>query len=400
MATLRVFVSSTAYDLGMLRSALKTFIESLGFEPIMSEYSDVLYDPREHTHASCIAEVRNCDVMVLLIGARFGGEAIPSVVGALGEQDVRAIMSANTEHKFSVTQAESLTAFDCGMPVFSFVDIGVLHDYRVYSLNRDAKITYPSISQPEAAGYIFDFIDFLQNKSFGNAVIPFARMEDVITHLRKQWAALFQRLLRESRDQRDETRRIDRLSEQFDDLKTALLATVGDEEARRIARGVVRYRRLIDFIKEIPGEGDLRHYAINYTGEWREFLREYGGIQEIFTFEDERRIPPYICMIRADGSGFTSRMSPGAFSRLSQDWNNFKSEPASLRTVLYDTLTEQDVRPGLFMTRSLSKDEVGEFISRHMSSLEQNSGTSPAAESRIEAGTTLDSPPEKNTIKT
>lgn len=395
MATLRVFVSSTAYDLGVLRSALKTFMENFGFEPILSEYSDVLYDPREHTHASCIAEVRNCDVMVLLIGARFGGEAIPSVVSELGGHQVAEILSANAEHKFSVTQAESLTAFDCGIPVFSFVDIGVLHDYRVYSLNRDTKITYPSISQPETAEYIFDFIDFLQSRSFGNAVIPFARMEDVIAHLRKQWAGLFQRLLRESRDQQDETRRIDRLSEQFDDLRTALLATVGDDEARRIARGVVRYRRLIDFIRDIPAEGDLRHYAVDYTGEWREFLREYGGVEEIRVLEDERRLPPYVVMVKADGSGFASRLSSTGFSRITQEWNNFKSEPASLRAVLYDTLAEQDIRPTLFGARSLTKEDLDELVAERSTSREQDSGSSPAPEPSIDEPVVLESVPKR-----
>ena len=69
----------------MLRSSLRGFIESLGFEPILSDYSDVLFDPREHTHASCIAEIRNCDVVVLVVGSRFGGEAIPSVIKDLGQ---------------------------------------------------------------------------------------------------------------------------------------------------------------------------------------------------------------------------------------------------------------------------------------------------------------------------
>ena len=369
MATLRVFISSTAYDLGMLRSALRTFIDSLGFEPILSEYSDVLFDPREHTHASCIAEVKNCDVMVLLVGARFGGEAIPSVVSSLEEPQVSEIMAANSGHKFSVTQAESLTAFDCGIPVFSFVDIGVLHDYRVYSLNRDIKIIYPSVSQPETAEYIFDFIDFLQSRSFGNAVISFGRIEDVVGHLRKQWAALFQRLLRENRDQRDETRRIDRLSEQFDDLKTALLATVGDEEARRIARGVVRYRRLIDFLRGLPVEGDLRHYVINYTGDWRELLREYADVQHIRMTEDGPGMP-YTLMIKGDGSALATRLTSNGFSRISQEWNDFKSENVSLRTVLYDTLADQDTRSALSMTRALVKDEVEAFIARHMSTRE------------------------------
>ncbi|HBE5548536.1 TPA: DUF4062 domain-containing protein, partial [Escherichia coli] len=36
MAGLRVFVSSTCYDLSLLRSQLRIFIQNLGYEPMMS----------------------------------------------------------------------------------------------------------------------------------------------------------------------------------------------------------------------------------------------------------------------------------------------------------------------------------------------------------------------------
>jgi Domain of unknown function (DUF4062) len=366
MAALRVFVSSTAYDLGVLRSSLRTFIDSLGFEPILSEYSDVLFDPREHTHTSCIAEVRNCDIVVLIVGARFGGEAVPEVVKNLDERQVEPILSTNGEHKFSVTQAEAITAFDQGIPVFAFVDVGVLHDYRVYSLNQNVKITYPSISQPDTAEYIFEFINFLQHRSYGNAVIPFARLEDVIDHLRKQWTALFQRLLRESRDRREESRRIDRLSDQFEDLKAALLASVGDGEARKIARGVVRYRRLIDFIRAIPSPNDLRHYATEYEGDWLEFLQGYADIAEIKSLPDERSYPPYTLLFTHDGSAYVARISNIGMSRISTEWSDFKAESPQLRTIIYDTLSEQEMRPSTVMPRVLSKAEVEQFIAERV----------------------------------
>ena len=46
----KIFVSSTCYDLNIVRSQLRGFIKRLGYEPIMSEYGDVLYDPRSHTY--------------------------------------------------------------------------------------------------------------------------------------------------------------------------------------------------------------------------------------------------------------------------------------------------------------------------------------------------------------
>lgn len=366
MATLRVFVSSTAYDLGVLRSSLRGFIQGLGFEAILSEYSDVLFDPREHTHTSCIAEVKNCDIVVLVVGSRFGGEVIPNVVSNLGPQ-ADAVLSGNNGHRFSITQAECLTAFDQGIPVFIFVDAGVFHDYRVYTHNPNVKIAYPSIAQPETAEYIFEFISFLQRRSNGNAVVPFARIEEMIDHLRKQWTALFQRLLRDNRDRQEESKRIDRLSEQFEDLKSALLATVVDTEARRIAKGVVRYRRLIDFIRSMPVKGDLRPYVVESEGDWTEFLRSYASIVEVTSTREDRSIPPYSVMLMEDGSGFIARLTAAAITRIGMDWNDFKSEAKQLRTVLYDTLAEQDGRSAM-MIRHMSKDETDDFIETRIDS--------------------------------
>jgi hypothetical protein len=52
MAKLRVFVSSTCYGLGVLRTELRPFIASLGYEPVMSEFSDILYDLHVYRHIS------------------------------------------------------------------------------------------------------------------------------------------------------------------------------------------------------------------------------------------------------------------------------------------------------------------------------------------------------------
>ena len=70
-----MFISSTCYDLSLLRSQLRLFTKNMGYNPIMSDYEDVLYDPRIHTHTSCVDEVKNCDILILIIGSRFGGKA-------------------------------------------------------------------------------------------------------------------------------------------------------------------------------------------------------------------------------------------------------------------------------------------------------------------------------------
>jgi hypothetical protein len=80
VANLRIFISSTCYDLSVIRGQLRQFVEAIGHEPVMSDYNDVLYDPRIHTHSSCIDEVANADAVIVLIGSRFGGQVVPQAL--------------------------------------------------------------------------------------------------------------------------------------------------------------------------------------------------------------------------------------------------------------------------------------------------------------------------------
>ena len=126
MAGLRVFVSSTCYDLSSIRAQLRLFISSLGHDPVMSDFNDVLYDPRIHTHTSCIEEVAGCDVVVLLVGSRYGGASIPDALVKLDfdavSKESRSIDALKSRENISVTQLEVLKAVEQGIPVFSFVD--------------------------------------------------------------------------------------------------------------------------------------------------------------------------------------------------------------------------------------------------------------------------------------
>jgi hypothetical protein len=37
-------------------------IQGLPYEPVLSEYSDILYDPRTDAQASCLKELETCDM--------------------------------------------------------------------------------------------------------------------------------------------------------------------------------------------------------------------------------------------------------------------------------------------------------------------------------------------------
>src|SRR5207302_3934911 len=68
-----IFVSSTCYDLSQLRLDLKRFIESFGYDAIISESSAFPINPQATTIQNCINAVRDCaDILVLVVGNRYG----------------------------------------------------------------------------------------------------------------------------------------------------------------------------------------------------------------------------------------------------------------------------------------------------------------------------------------
>jgi hypothetical protein len=68
-----VAVSSTIYDFQDLRSALKFWLEELGFQVSLSEFNDFPKDVEKNSYEACLESIAKSDYFVLLIGNRSGG---------------------------------------------------------------------------------------------------------------------------------------------------------------------------------------------------------------------------------------------------------------------------------------------------------------------------------------
>jgi len=166
MATPRVFVASTCYDLKYIRESLSYFIKTLGYEPVLSDDGAVFYDPTRHTHESCLTEVPNCQLFVLIIGGRFGGEF------------------RDTDK--SITNMEYEQAMKHRIPVFTLVEQAVHAEHHVYLKNPEVEIDYPAVDSTK----IFDFIDTVRKADTSNAIEPFGDFSDIEKYLRQQWAGM------------------------------------------------------------------------------------------------------------------------------------------------------------------------------------------------------------------
>ena len=162
-----VFVSSTMYDLGHLRGRLREFIEGLGWKAVMAERGSFAVDSSETTVENSLRNVReNTDIFVMVVGARYG--------------------SVDPDADKSVTNLEFAAARAGGVPVYVFVDRGVLAQLEVWRSNPDAD--YSSIVDTPR---VFEFVDSF----FGSGAVwtfPFSAADDIVDTLREQFAYLVQ----------------------------------------------------------------------------------------------------------------------------------------------------------------------------------------------------------------
>lgn len=357
MANLKVFLSSTCYDYEILRSELRNFIISMGHEPVMSEFSDMLFDPRTHTHDNCLKEVKNCDIVIFIIGSRFGGKAVPSSFQDIDMDKLKSISSGNNifdkDMSISITQLEVLKAIDSGIPIFTFIDSKVNHDHLVYEKNKKKlnvinEMIFPSIDKPETARYIFEFINFIRLRSENNATTTFSRIDEIENYLKKQWSAFFQRLLSEQKQKKYTDSRMDLISSQIADIKTAIMTSITSAELKETARGAIKFRRLIDFIYEI--NNNFLRDGFESSLNWLDFLKEKLGIVEIK--RDDRLDPNETFLLKEDGTFYKTRPPFRIIEKLSTDWEEFQNlKPNSKDAIVNAILDISGVNPIMRIVR-------------------------------------------------
>jgi hypothetical protein len=180
MARPRIFISSTHFDLRVVRADLERFIKEIGYEPVLFERGHVPYGKDEALEESCYRAISGCDILIAVVGGKFGTQS--------------------SDQRNSISQKELKTAIELGKQVYVFVEKSVHSEYKTFLANKDVAGFRPSSVNDIR---IFQFIEEIYNLPAGNPVEPFEISEDIIHYLREQWAGLFQRLLQESARQKE-----------------------------------------------------------------------------------------------------------------------------------------------------------------------------------------------------
>lgn len=275
MASPRIFLSSTCYDLQEMRFQLRRFIQEIGYDPVMSEFGDIFYDSGAHVQDACKEEIARSNLFVLVVGNNYG---------TLYHRQVDKAVLPD-----SVTLQEFRKALEVGIPKYIFINRFVQHDFENYRralskyLSRhfsekkieDSDIDKARIAAKErfdatypfpqdAYRYVFNFLEIIYNLDINNAVFPFESFEDIRDTLRKQWAGFFYDALTKERTIALE--RVEQLGKRLDKIEHHLrvLADSGSlsQDRNKITIDIKKLAKEFD-IADLEGIQERIHKAMD-----------------------------------------------------------------------------------------------------------------------------------------
>src|SRR3712207_4697824 len=101
----KIFISSTIYDLGDARGALKHVLnKQYGLDVYTSESPDFPIINNQHSYDVCLNRLKECDLAIALIDTRYGG-----------------IYETKQGSPISITRKEVRVAQEAGIPIWTFV---------------------------------------------------------------------------------------------------------------------------------------------------------------------------------------------------------------------------------------------------------------------------------------
>lgn len=167
-------MSSTYLDNRDARDIVAQHLESRKFEAKLFERGGVFFSPGTPIDESCYREIRDCQLVVMLVGGRYGSPSSDSLPGR--------------RYK-SITQKEFETARDARVPVIVFVRREVETEFRTWAANagKDRRsMTFPSVDSPA----VFDFLSLIYKQGDTNFIHKYDRPTEIIDILDKQVSGL------------------------------------------------------------------------------------------------------------------------------------------------------------------------------------------------------------------
>jgi hypothetical protein len=144
----------------------------MGYEAVRHELGHIAYGREDKPESYAYREIEYCDIIVSVIGGRFG--------------------TTSSGSDYSITQQELRKAHELGKQIYIFIERGVHAEFDLYKNNRDIPgVRYTAVNDVK----IHNFIEEIYGLPGGNPIFSFNTGSEITTILREQLAGLFQRLL-------------------------------------------------------------------------------------------------------------------------------------------------------------------------------------------------------------
>jgi hypothetical protein len=429
-------IFAACYDLLEERTQVRNLLINLGHDPILSDHSDVYYDNFEHTHVSCIRQISNADMVILLIGNRYGGVAIDEAYKEINldliqerlnakiklkdlvsEMKERSISSSEAHEKdntlkkikygFSITHFEILRAIQEDIPIYVFIKDKVWNFNELYTLNKDKieDLNIPSIDKNHSK-YLFEFIEILKNRKVGNSIQPYSNFLDIEKSLKKQLAEKLKTLMDDRKNLKNQSQQqqdyISKLTDRFDDLKEAILSVVPKGNEREVAKGVINFRRLIGSLSYMLNSIKVDKLQIvnivsSSTISFDEILKTKINIQHTFSTDINEDLKSFFNTIYKPRVSF-HRNTPKnllvgnnfffvienlkLIDHLRNEWNDFIAINESVRKTIVDALTEDGI-PEFLPSIYYVEDSIEHYSKTKMMELINSSDLSESTQTMI-----------------
>jgi hypothetical protein len=282
MAKPRVFISSTFFDLKQVRADLDRFIKEVGYEPVRNEVGNIPYGKDEKLEEYCYKEISDIDILVGIIGGRYGSES--------------------SYEPYSISQIEIKTALEQQKQVYLFIEKNVLAEYQTYLINKENKtIKFKFVDNPK----IYDFIQEVELLPKNNVIQGFETAQEIVNYLKEQWAGLFRDLIiQHSQKKQIETlsSKVNELSEVSTTLKRYLeevlqASSLQKSNVQHIITEETKRLESQRQISEIQNDPYIRHlvtsHKIDIHAIYEALLKTktYRELKEILFEKEKRGIP-------------------------------------------------------------------------------------------------------------
>jgi hypothetical protein len=183
---MRIFLSSTAYDLSDLRAFTINLLEKSGHEVLFHESPTFPARVGLHSHDQCVEAVADSDLVICLIDRRYGGKYAGERIASIPDQKFSVLGSTKSgkRKKFevvvpakslSITWIELITAHEKAIPVVTFARQRTLDEKETRRRNQFLASFMPAYAEKHE---LFDFLDWITKQKLNNWIAPFHSIVD------------------------------------------------------------------------------------------------------------------------------------------------------------------------------------------------------------------------------